>query len=59
MTTTKHKLNHSTMVNTCVVPGCGSRSDRDHHAINFPCSEEQDPSEEVAAPDWTQKCTFK
>ena len=30
MTTTKDKLNHSTMVNTCVVPGCGSRSDRDH-----------------------------
>ena len=31
MTTTKDKLNHSTMVNTCVVLGCGSRSDRDHH----------------------------
>ena len=30
MTTTKDKLNHSTMVITCVVPGRGSRSDRDH-----------------------------
>ena len=27
MTTTMH----CAMVNTCVVPGCGSRSDRDHH----------------------------
>ena len=31
MPTTVDKLNNSSMVNTCVVPGCGSRSDRDHH----------------------------
>ena len=31
MTTTLNKLQNHRMVNTCVVPGCGSRSDRDHH----------------------------
>ena len=31
MTTTQDKLNHYTMMNISVVPGCRSRSDRDHH----------------------------
>ena len=31
MTTTLNKLQNHRMVNTCVVPGCESRSDRDHH----------------------------
>ena len=57
MTTTIDKLNNCTMVYTCVVPGCGSRSDRDHH-LSF-LSSKQEPSEEVAARDWMKKCTIK
>ena len=43
-------------MNACVVPGCGSRSDRDHHLYNITSSPtENNSSKTVVASDQTEK----